>query len=86
VSVRVVLADDHTLVRTALQMVIADVPDIEVVGQASTGDDAVRLVEELHPDVVVMDIRMPGMDGIAATRMITGGPHPYPGGHADHLR
>jgi DNA-binding NarL/FixJ family response regulator len=71
VTVRVVLADDHALVRTALRMVIADAADLEVVGEAGTGAEAVRLVAELHPDVVVMDIRMPGTDGIEATRLIT---------------
>jgi DNA-binding NarL/FixJ family response regulator len=71
VTVRVVLADDHALVRDALQLIITDTPDLEVVGQAGTGADAVRLAGDLHPDVVVMDIRMPGMDGIEATRLIT---------------
>ncbi|GAB2700860.1 response regulator [Kitasatospora kifunensis] len=73
-SVRVVLADDQPLVRAALEMVISETPDIEVVGEAATGAEAVRLAEELHPDVVVMDIRMPGMDGIEATRLVTTGP------------
>lgn len=73
-TVRVVLADDQPLVRAALQMVITDTPDVEVVGEAGTGAEAVRLAQELRPDVVVMDIRMPGMDGIEATRLIMAGP------------
>ncbi|MDO0932999.1 response regulator transcription factor [Streptomyces sp. DG2A-72] len=70
-SVRVVLADDQQLIRTALSMVLAELDDVEVVGEAATGEEAVRLAAELAPDVVVMDIRMPGMDGIEATDHIT---------------
>ncbi|MGY0059019.1 response regulator transcription factor [Streptomyces sp. LZ34] len=75
-TIRVVLADDQPLVRAALRMVITDIPDLEVVGEAEDGAEAVRLTGELTPDVVVMDIRMPGMDGIEATRLITTGSGP----------
>lgn len=71
--VRVVLADDQPLVRTALRMVITDTADLVVAGEAANGAEAVRLVEETGADVVVMDLRMPGTDGIEATRLITAG-------------
>ncbi|MGA4838366.1 response regulator [Streptomyces sp. G45] len=70
-TVRVLLADDQPLVRTALSMVIAEAEGLEVAGEAGDGAEAVRLAAQLAPDVVVMDIRMPGMDGIEATGRIT---------------
>ena len=72
-AVRVLLVDDQPLVRASLRMVIADTDDLEVVGEAGSGAEAVRFARELRPDVVVMDIRMPGMDGIEATRHILDG-------------
>ncbi|KUL43835.1 LuxR family transcriptional regulator [Streptomyces sp. NRRL F-4489] len=69
--VRVVLADDQPLVRNGLRVLMADTPDIDVVGEAGTGAEAVQLVRDTEPDVAVMDIRMPGMDGIEATGLIT---------------
>lgn len=72
--IRVVIADDQALLRHSLALLIGGAQDIEVVGQAGTGDEAVRRAAELDPDVIVMDIRMPGGDGIDATRRIANDP------------
>lgn len=69
--IRVILADDHSVVRAGLRAVLGTAKDIEVVGEASSGREAVALVEQLKPDVVVMDLSMDDMDGTAATREIT---------------
>ncbi|MEU5869139.1 response regulator transcription factor [Nonomuraea sp. NPDC047529] len=70
-TIRVLLADDQPLIRAGLRMVIDTAPGIEVVGEAGTGAQAVQLTRRSRPDVVVMDIRMPGTDGIEATQIIT---------------
>ncbi|PKW12187.1 two component transcriptional regulator, LuxR family [Streptomyces sp. 1222.5] len=69
-TLRVVVADDQTLVRTGFRMIIDARDDLKVVGEASDGREAVRLTRELEPDVVLMDVRMPVLDGIEATRRI----------------
>ena len=72
-TIQVILADDQPLIRAGLRRLIDQTPGIDVAGEAGTGAEAVQLARDTSPDVVVMDIRMPGMDGIEATQMITAG-------------
>ena len=69
-SARVLIADDHDLVRDGLHRMLSRTPDLEVVGDASNGREAVELCRRLNPDLVLMDVRMPEMDGLEATRAI----------------
>ena len=69
-TIRVLVADDHEVVRTGLRMILDAQPDIEVVGEAADGREAVALARELRPDVCLFDIRMPELDGIEATRLL----------------
>jgi len=78
VSITVLIADDQSLMRTAFRMSLGAEPDIEIVGEAADGIEAVELAERLHPDVVVMDVRMPRVDGVAATRALTAQDHGEP--------
>lgn len=73
--IRVVLADDQALVRGGLRALLANSSDLQVVGEAGDGREAVAVVTRVQPDVILMDARMPGMDGIEATQRITADPH-----------
>lgn len=68
--IRVMIVDDHPVVRNGLRFSLLTFGDVELVGEAGSGEEAVRLCEEIRPDVVLMDLKMPGMDGVAATRAI----------------
>src|SRR5918994_702403 len=71
-TIRVLVADDQDIVRAGLTMILDAQPDIEVVGEAADGREAVALARELRPDVCLFDVRMPGLDGIEATRQLAG--------------
>jgi DNA-binding NarL/FixJ family response regulator len=71
-EIRVVIVDDHAMLRAGLEQLLGGEADLEVVGKAASGDEAVTLARELRPDVVLMDLQMPGVDGVTATRQIVG--------------
>jgi DNA-binding NarL/FixJ family response regulator len=77
VTIRVLVADDQALVRGGFRKILEGDPEIEVVGEAADGDEAIELARSLDPDVVLMDIRMPRLDGIAATQaLVAASPEP----------
>jgi len=76
VPVKILIVDDQQLLRLGFRMIFEAQPDLEVVGEAGDGTEALRLTRQTHPDVVLMDIRMPELDGIAATRLLAAQPDP----------
>ncbi len=71
--IRVLVVDDHDLVRTGISRMLADISGLQVIGQADSGEDAIRKARELKPDVVLMDVKMPGIGGLEATRKLLRG-------------
>ncbi|HET8731674.1 MAG TPA: response regulator, partial [Moraxellaceae bacterium] len=68
--IKVLVVDDHDLVRMGITRMLTDISGIKVVGEAASGEDALRLARELHPQVVLMDVKMPGIGGLEATRKL----------------
>ena len=68
--IKVLVVDDHDLVRTGISRMLADIDGLQVIGQASSGEEALKKVRELKPDVVLMDVKMPGIGGLEATRKL----------------
>jgi DNA-binding NarL/FixJ family response regulator len=66
-KIRIVIADDHSMLIDGLKDILSDLKDLEVVGEATTGEDSVKITKSLKPDIVLMDINLPGISGIAAT-------------------
>jgi DNA-binding NarL/FixJ family response regulator len=77
-SLRVVIVDDHAMVRTSLRFALLDAHDIDVVGEAADGAEALRICGDLHPDLVLMDLRLPGVDSPATIRALQGQEEPVP--------
>ncbi len=75
-SIRVLIVDDQALVRVGFRMIIEARDDLEVVGEAGDGEQALRIAAQARPDVVLMDVRMPGMDGLTATARLTAAADP----------
>lgn len=71
-TIRVIVAEDQSAVRAGLVLILGSAPGIEVVGEAADGEEAVRLTRELRPDLVLMDVQMPRLDGVSATRLVVG--------------
>ena len=84
--IHILIADDHLIVRQGLRLILETAEDLELVGEAADGAEAVRLAAELQPDVVLMDLRMPGMDGLTAIEHLHSCPAAHRRGHPDHLQ
>jgi DNA-binding NarL/FixJ family response regulator len=76
VTIKVLIADDQVLVRSGFRMILESRDDLEVVGEAGDGEQAIRLAGQTRPDVILMDVRMPGLDGVSATARLTAEPNP----------